>query len=64
MRRSPLFTGVFYLILGLLFTYFATRNVQQEGWGFFTYLLVLLATFDTGVGIKLIFFHFAIKNRS
>jgi uncharacterized membrane protein HdeD (DUF308 family) len=63
MRQSPLFSGVLYIILGLLFTYFAVQDVQQNGeWGFFTYLLVLLATFDLGSGIRMVLFHFKLKS--
>jgi hypothetical protein len=58
MRRSPLFSGLIYFLLGALFTYFAIDDVQQSGWGFFSYLLVLLATFDFGSGLKMIIFHF------
>ncbi|RHW31514.1 DUF4305 domain-containing protein [Neobacillus notoginsengisoli] len=61
MRQSPLFSGIIYLLLGVLFTYFAIGNVRTEGWGFFSYLLVILATFDLGAGIRMISFHFKIK---
>lgn len=63
MRQSPLFSGLLYIILGLLFTYFAVQDVQQNGeWGFFTYLLVLLATFDLGSGIRMVLFHYKLKS--
>ncbi len=62
MRQSPLFSGIIYIILGALFTVFAIQDLQQNGeWGFFTYLLVLLATFDIGSGIRMILLHFKIK---
>ncbi|MEH7418846.1 YdiK family protein, partial [Neobacillus drentensis] len=57
MRRSPLFSGFIYLLLGGLFTYFAIDHVQTNGWSFFSYLLVILATFDFGSGLKMILFH-------
>lgn len=63
MRQSPIFSGVVYILLGALFTYFAVQDVQQSGWGFFSYLLVILATFDLGSGIKVILFSFS-KNNS
>ncbi len=63
MRRSPLFSGIFYFLLGALFTYFAIDDVQTNGWGFFSYLLVLLATFDFGSGLKMITFHFKFKEK-
>ncbi|MCM3576014.1 MULTISPECIES: YdiK family protein [Mesobacillus] len=62
MKQSPLFSGVVYILLGSLFTYFAIQNVNETGWGFFSYLLVALATFDFGSGIRMIMFHFKLKN--
>jgi uncharacterized membrane protein HdeD (DUF308 family) len=65
LRQSPLFSGIIYLLLGLLFIFFAVQNVNQEGgWGFFTYLLVILATFDLGSGIRILWFHFQLKNET
>jgi len=61
MRQSPLFSGIVYILLGILFTYFAVGNVRSEGWGFFSYLLVILATFDLGAGIRMIGFHYKLK---
>ncbi|MGM0847363.1 MAG: YdiK family protein [Bacillota bacterium] len=63
MRRSPLFSGILYILLGVLFTYFAIINVNDNGWGFFSYLMVLLATLDFGSGIKMVAMHFKIKNQ-
>ncbi|MEH7114470.1 YdiK family protein [Neobacillus niacini] len=57
MRRSPIVSGIIYLVLGALFTYFAVEDVQQNGWGFFSYLLVLLATFDFGAGLRILFLY-------
>ncbi|WLR54941.1 YdiK family protein [Mesobacillus subterraneus] len=62
MKQSPLFSGIVYILLGSLFTYFAIQNVTETGWGFFSYLLVALATFDFGSGIRMIMFHFKLKN--
>ncbi|WP_102260895.1 YdiK family protein [Mesobacillus jeotgali] len=62
MKQSPLFSGIVYILLGSLFTYFAIQNVNETGWGFFSYLLVALATFDFGSGIRMIMFHFKVKN--
>ena len=63
MRRSPLLSGLIYFILGALFTYFAINDVQNNGWGFFSYLLVILATFDFGSGLKMIIFHFKYRDQ-
>ncbi|MDP4163732.1 MAG: YdiK family protein [Bacillota bacterium] len=61
MRQTSLFSGITYLFLGTLFTFFAIQDVQSGGWGFFTYLLVLFATLDFGSGIKMIRFHVKIN---
>jgi hypothetical protein len=55
MKRSPMFSGIIYIVLGCLFTYFAIEDVTLNGWGFFSYLLVILATFDFGSGLRMIF---------
>lgn len=63
MRRSPLFSGIFYIILGILFTNLAIDYVQKmQSWGIFTYILILIATFDIGAGIRMIALHFRIKS--
>ncbi|KKB33797.1 YdiK family protein [Bacillus thermotolerans] len=63
MRQSPLKAGIFYLILGIFFTYLAIEDVNASGFGFFTYLLILLATMDIGSGIRLVYVHFAMKKK-
>ncbi|MEH7012561.1 YdiK family protein [Neobacillus niacini] len=63
MKRSPMFSGIIYIVLGCLFTYFAVEDVKQNGWGFFSYLLVLLATFDFGSGLRIIFFYNKYKDK-
>ncbi|WP_066074434.1 YdiK family protein [Neobacillus soli] len=63
MKRSPLFSGLIYILLGGLFTYFAVDDVQKNGWGFFSYLLIILATFDFGSGLKVITFYFKHKDK-
>jgi hypothetical protein len=60
-RQTPLVSGFLYLLLAVLFTYFAIKNVQEDGWGFFSYLLIILATFDLGSGLKMIAIHYKIK---
>ncbi|CAM4038376.1 YdiK family protein [Mesobacillus zeae] len=61
MRQSPLISGIFYILFGFLFTYFAIVNVSDSGWGFWAYMLVLVATFDFGSGIRMMMFHFKLK---
>lgn len=64
MRQSPLFMGVTYCILGVLFTFFAIQNVSQSGWGFFTYFLIALATMDFASGIRFVMLHRQIKRNN
>lgn len=59
--RSPLFSGILYIFLGIVFTYFAFEQVMLDDWNFFVYLLIILATFDFGAGFRLIGLHFKIK---
>jgi len=49
---SPLRTAVFYFFLGVLFTYLAINSITNSSWNIFTYILVLIATFDFGVSIR------------
>lgn len=61
-RQSPLFIGIIYAGLGILFTTIAIRTVNSSGWGFFAYILILIATLDLGSGLRMILLHFKIKS--
>jgi ABC-type multidrug transport system permease subunit len=61
MRLSPLLSGIIYVFLAILFTYLAIEKVNEEGWGFFSILLVIFATFDFGSGLRLLSLHFKLK---
>lgn len=61
MIQSPLLTGSIHIVLACLFTYFAIDNVNQYGWDFFSIILVLLATFDFGSGLKLVTLYFKLR---
>lgn len=64
LRQTPLFSGIVYLLLGIVFTFFAIQNINEDGgWGFFTILLIILATFDLGSGIRMILIHFHLKKQ-
>lgn len=58
MRGSPLFLGIVYILLGIVFTFWAIRLVNTDGWGLLAYLLLFIATIDIGGGIRLIGVHF------
>ncbi|MGE7604693.1 YdiK family protein [Peribacillus sp. NPDC097675] len=61
-RQSPLFIGIVYAGLGILFITIAIQTVNSSGWGFFAYILVLIATLDLGSGLRMILIHFKIKS--
>lgn len=64
MKKSPLFSGLLYIGFGTIFTYFAITYLGLNNeWTFTIYLLVILATFDIGTGIKLVYLHFFLKNQ-
>ncbi|MBO0995688.1 YdiK family protein [Bacillus sp. SD088] len=62
--RSPFFSGLIYIALGITFTIFAIQQVISNDWGFFVYVLLIFATLDFGAGFRLIKLHFRIKNNS
>ncbi|WP_050184122.1 YdiK family protein [Domibacillus robiginosus] len=55
--QSYLTRGIFFSVLGIFFVLFAIQDVNTNGFGPFTYLLILLATMDIGTGIRLMFTH-------
>lgn len=62
-RQTPLFSGIVYIFIGLLFVYLAVYNsMQEEQWGALTYIFIIFATLDIGTGIKFISMHFKLKN--
>lgn len=61
MRRSAMFTGIIHIALAILLTYFAVNNVNMNGWDIFSIILVLLATFDFGTGLRLMALHFKLR---
>lgn len=53
MRTNPISMAVFYLIMGLLFIYLAINSAKEGIFTFPTILLMLIATFDIGVSIRM-----------
>ena len=63
MRKPLLSSGIFSIILGILFTNLAINYVQKvETWGIFTYILILIATIDIGSGLRMVALHFRMKH--
>ncbi|WP_110113910.1 YdiK family protein [Bacillus sp. CGMCC 1.16541] len=63
MKRTPLFMGFIYTIMGALFTYLAIQSAQnsEDIWNFTTIVLVLVATFDFSVAVRVFLLHQKIK---
>ncbi|MFX3624048.1 MAG: YdiK family protein [Ectobacillus sp.] len=55
MRTSPLFMATLYFLLGCVFTYLAVTSVEETIWNFYTLLLIVMATFDFGLALRLTF---------
>lgn len=53
MKTNPISMGIFYLIMGLLFTYLAINSAENGILSFPTIILMLIATFDIGVAIRM-----------
>jgi hypothetical protein len=53
MRTNPISMGIFYLTMGLLFTYLAINSSENGVFSFPTIVLMLIATFDIGVAIRM-----------
>ncbi|MDQ0228331.1 YdiK family protein [Metabacillus niabensis] len=66
MRTNPISMGIFYLVMGLLFIYLAisTANASKGIFSFPTILLMLMATFDIGVAIRIFLFTRKVKKNN
>lgn len=62
MRTSPLHTALFYFLMGTLFTYLAIESSHESIWNFSTVALMVMATLDFGVSLRLIALYVKIKN--
>lgn len=63
MRIKPLFHAYSYLILGLLFIYFAFQAIDDTVLNPLTIFLTLIATFDLGASFRLFKVHQRIKKK-
>ncbi|WP_416829658.1 YdiK family protein [Ectobacillus polymachus] len=55
LRNSNIFMAIIYLLFGGIFTYLAITSVETTIWNVYTLLLIIMATFDFGLAIRLIF---------
>jgi len=61
MRTSPLNMGFFYFVMGSLFTYLAIESAHGDIWKFSTVILMIVATLDFAVSLRMFALHFKIK---
>ncbi|WP_099222416.1 YdiK family protein [Listeria costaricensis] len=54
-KNSALLQGLLYIILGIVFVYFAVIQVDENGWGVFAYVIIAMATIDFVTGFRFIF---------
>jgi hypothetical protein len=53
MKTSPFFMGFIYFAMGTLFTYLAIESAGEDIFTFPTILLMVIATFDYAVSLRL-----------
>ncbi|MGM0878450.1 MAG: YdiK family protein [Bacillota bacterium] len=61
MRTNPISLGFFYLTMGLMFIYLAINSAENGILSFPTIVLMLIATFDIGVAIRMFWLSRKIK---
>jgi len=61
MRFNPNSMGLFYFVMGILFTYLAINTAEDTIWSIPTIILMLLATFDFAVSIRMFAFSYKMK---
>jgi len=64
MKFSPKIGAIIYIVMGILFTYFATLTAGETIWNMPTVLLMIFATFEFGVAIRLLMIHFRFKKKN
>ena len=64
VRTNPTSMGIFYLVMGLLFIYLAITTASEGLFTFPTIILMLMATIDIGVAIRLFLFTRKLKKES
>ncbi|KAA0543388.1 DUF4305 domain-containing protein [Bacillus sp. BGMRC 2118] len=61
MRTSPFLMGLLYFGMGAVFVVLAIQSAQVDMWSFSTIILMIVATFDIGVGVRMFLLHNRIK---
>ncbi|MEC2075152.1 DUF4305 domain-containing protein [Metabacillus fastidiosus] len=61
MRTNPTSMGLFYLLMGSLFIYLAANSAKNGLFTLPTIIIMLIATFDLGVAIRMFALSFKLK---
>ncbi|WP_430536136.1 YdiK family protein [Listeria rocourtiae] len=54
MKNPLAMQGLIYLVLAVVFVYFAISQVNMNGWTVMTYLMIAMATVNTVTGIRFV----------
>ncbi|RZI50655.1 DUF4305 domain-containing protein [Aeribacillus pallidus] len=61
MNFHPVSMGLFYFIMGVIFTYLAIHHAENGMWTATNMILMILATFDFAVSIRMFTFSYKIR---
>ncbi|MGD6818315.1 YdiK family protein [Metabacillus sp. 84] len=61
MKARPWALALFYLAMGILFTYLAINSASNGLYSFSTVILMIIATFDFAVAIRMFLFGSKLK---
>lgn len=64
MKFSPKIGAIIYFVMGILFSYVATKTAGETIWNVPTVLLMIFATFEFGIAIRLTSIHFHLKKKN
>ncbi|MBS2967481.1 MULTISPECIES: YdiK family protein [Metabacillus] len=64
MRARPGALAIFYLAMGALFTYLAINSAAEGLWTFPTIIMMLIATFDFAVALRMLRFGRKLKRNT
>lgn len=61
MKLNPNSMGLFYFTMGVLFTYLAIQSAKDGLWSIPTFILMVLATFDFAVSLRMFAFSYKLR---
>ncbi|MBC2304628.1 YdiK family protein [Listeria booriae] len=63
MKNPALMQGLIYLVLAVVFVYFAISQVNLNGWTIMTYLMIAMATVNFVTGLKFVLLGLTTKKK-